>query len=156
MDEKTEEGPDLHGFEKRLKANLEKLDSLSAKNKKLILGYYNIYCRKEKLGIGRKEKVLGILRQICNRVNKDLDKLTEKDLEMLKAELSDFSQHTLKSYFSVLKTFVRWYAKHYNKTTYLKLLESDEWKLVNPYSKREHQLDPSDILTDKEFLNLLI
>jgi len=142
---------DIHHFGRRLKSALGQLGDAGKENKKLILGFYNSYCMKQHLSLGRKEKLVGVLRQIGIRLKKPLDKITEKDLEALKISLNEsgYSLHTQKAYFAILKVFIRW---HNRKS---ELLDSAEWKIRNPYKLAENKLDPDDLPDDKTFLEMV-
>jgi len=141
---------DAHNFKRRLISALKKLQGLTEENREEIFSFYNEYCKKEGLGIGRKEKVLSILRRITELVPSiNYGKLSEKDLVALKIKLNEkeYSPHTIDSYFSVLKTFVGW---RYPKS---RLLDSREWKIGDPYKKK--QLDPSTLPTEEQIMALL-
>lgn len=143
----------IHGFEEKLESVLEKVKKLDSANKALILSFYENYCFKENLSLGRKEKVLSILRQVVLKLKKPLDLFVEKDLQFLKAELykQNFSQHTVKSYLAVLKSFFRWL----DKKKFSELLESKEWKIKNPYSLPRHQLSSDSLPSEGMCLKML-
>ena len=144
----------IHRFEEKLESILKKVENLDPTNRKLVLSFYENYCFKENLSIGRKEKVLSVLRQVSLKTKKPLNKFKEKDLQFLKTELNKqgFSQHTIKSYLSILKCFFRWL----NKKKFASLLESEEWRIKNPYSIPQHQLSSDDLPTEEMCLKMLV
>ena len=141
----------VHNYDKRLKSQLLKLNKrkeLSKRNKELIKGFLD-ECSSQGLSKTRIYFYLIRLRKICQRIDKDLDKLTKKDIKELVAKINraEYTEWTKQSYKVTIKKFYQWLKGH--EWGSLEYPDEVKWiKLATPNNKKL----PEDLLTKEEIL----
>ena len=151
---------DIHVYESKYKAQLEKLGNaqISDKNKNLIREFDHECFLQEALGKPRRIKLIGALTILAqDYFRKDFDKVTERDIKdaLLKIENKDYSAWTKQSYKSIVKKFYKWqvFGNGYSKKLEYPPIVS--WINTTLRKKDKPKVQAGDILTEKEVKKLI-
>lgn len=139
---------DIHGFAvgfQQAMARLEK-SPLSARNKDLIKRFVG-FCRKDNITQCTYTNYANILMRIAKRLDKDLDKLNEDDIDslMIALETEGYKHGYIHNFKKSLKKLYFWLSDG-DVPKFIR-----ELKLTTPVN----QVEPKDLLTDEEAEQLL-
>jgi integrase len=104
---------DIHNFKQREISirNLLEKSEISGVNKKLIFDFVDELSLTVKIGIPRRIKLISTLKQLALNLNKDFDKVINKDLEKIVSNIQsneEYSPWTVSDYNKILKKFYKW------------------------------------------------
>ena len=139
---------DIHGFNIGFQQAMRRLEAaeISDYNKDLIKRFVS-FCRKENLKQCSYTQNLNLLLRTAKRLNKDLDKLNEADVDnlLLLLEAEEFSSGYIRNYKKALKKLYQW------------LTDGDSPKFIRELkvTATYEQVEPKDLLTDSEVEKLL-
>lgn len=145
---------DIHNAKKRLDSYIEKIKNskISKRNKQLILEFQD-ECVSQGLSDARVLFYTVKLLMISRIINKDLDKLNEKDLKALvrKIERRDYTEWTKHGYRITIKKFYQWLEKYdWNSKEYPKKV-----KWLRGSVRINNKKLPEEILTKDDIKKLI-
>ncbi|MEM4368438.1 MAG: site-specific integrase [Candidatus Anstonellales archaeon] len=150
---------DIHNYDRKYEKAKENLNNskISFHNKELILKFDNL-CLIEGISKPRRIRLIGSLRLIAEKMNKDFDKATKEDLKKIVAEIEerkDYSPWTKHSYKIILKKFYKWLKFGDNYKEHTEYPEIVRWIKSSIKKKEQPKVQASDILTEDEVKKLI-
>ncbi len=146
-------GRSIHNFEKRVSQAQKSIEASSiSKTNKQLISYFIDECYKSGIGAARISKCIITMKLIAQSMNKDLDKVTPKDITnyLVVNEKKDYAEWTKQSYKVMIKKFYRWLGKYKNNKHFIEMVE--DIKTTVPKTKQKL---PSDLLTEEDILKLI-
>ena len=147
---------DGYGWQHRYDMEVKRLDTLSSKDKNLILNFLED-CKAERLSKPRLIHYSQELRLSNNYRNKDLESMSKEDIKKMinKIEDSDLSEWSKQGYRICFKKFYRWFAveKKGEKLQPKEYPENVSW--INTTMKEAKQKLPEDILNEDDVKKLI-
>ncbi len=130
--------------------------TISKRNNRLIRDFVEYKIRADNIGVLRQVKYLRLLKVLAEKLDKDFDKATKRDIEKLQSKICSMdvkygkrkgklSTSSKYDYMIILKTFFRWLKKK-------KEPEEVEW--INPLRPKTKKLHPDKILTWEDVILL--
>lgn len=144
---------DIHNKQKRLERLIERIEqskAISKNNKKLIFDFKRYIEIEETLSVSRVERIVSILLEIAEWMDKDFDKVTKEDMTKLieKIHSQNYKEWTIYTYKVIIKKFWKWLKK--TEDAY-----PEEVKWIKPRVKnRTHKL-PEELLTEEDIKKLI-
>lgn len=158
---------DIYKLKDPYMAELQRMNSakISQRNKELIKGYHQFKFAEGKARNKRISKIGMELRLICEYLQKDLDKLSIKDIEQFLSYINqrkDISEATKSDYISILKAFFGWFEDEDCRQNSKDENERTEaikfYKYINrkvKANRKTKSLDYSGIITDEDCRHLI-